>query len=103
VPTAPSGRILLPASLSKSAPLREEPAGEGSVRLVFGFLTPKNHPMKSSTRDKAEGRANELKGKAKERAGNAVGNPNLRDEGVADQAAGKVQRKTGDVKKVFGK
>lgn len=59
--------------------------------------------MKSSTRDKAEGSANQIKGKAKEEAGKAVGNPNLRDEGRADQAAGKVQKKAGDVKKVFGK
>jgi uncharacterized protein YjbJ (UPF0337 family) len=59
--------------------------------------------MKSSTKDKAEGGTNQLKGKAKEQAGKAVGNPNLRDEGRADQAAGKVQKKVGDVKKVFGK
>lgn len=59
--------------------------------------------MKSSTQDKAQGRANQLKGKVKEQAGKAVGNPNLRDEGSADQAAGKVQKKVGDVKKVFGK
>jgi uncharacterized protein YjbJ (UPF0337 family) len=59
--------------------------------------------MKSSTKDKAAGHANQLKGKVKEQAGKAAGNPNLRDEGLADQAAGKVQKKVGDVKKVFGK
>ena len=59
--------------------------------------------MKSSTQDKAEGSGNQLKGKVKEQAGKAVGNPNLRDEGRADQAAGKVQKKAGDVKKVFDK
>jgi uncharacterized protein YjbJ (UPF0337 family) len=59
--------------------------------------------MKSSTKDKAAGRANQLKGKVKEEAGKASGNLNLRDEGRADQAAGKVQKKVGDVKKVFGK
>ena len=57
--------------------------------------------MKSSTRDKVEGTANQVKGKVKEQTGKAVGNPNLRDEGLADQAAGKVQKKAGDVKKVF--
>ena len=60
-------------------------------------------PMKSSTQDKAEGTGNQLKGKIKEHAGKAVGDPNLRDEGRADQAAGKVQKKVGDVKKVFDK
>jgi uncharacterized protein YjbJ (UPF0337 family) len=59
--------------------------------------------MKSSTRDKAEGTANQAKGHIKEQAGKAVGNPNLRDEGRADQAAGKVQKKAGDIKKVFDK
>ena len=59
--------------------------------------------MKSSTQDKAEGTGNQLKGKIKEHAGKAVGDPNLRDEGRADQAAGKVQKKVGDVKKVFDK
>lgn len=59
--------------------------------------------MKSSTQDKAEGTGNQLKGKIKEHVGKAVGDPNLRDEGRADQAAGKVQKKVGDVKKVFDK
>ena len=59
--------------------------------------------MKSSTQDKVEGSGNQLKGKIKEHTGKAVGNPNLRDEGRADQAAGKVQKKAGDVKKVFDK
>lgn len=59
--------------------------------------------MKSSTQDKAEGTAKDLKGRAKEIAGRAVGNPNLQDEGTADRVEGKVQKKTGDVKKVFGK
>ena len=61
--------------------------------------------MKSttSTHDRVEGHGKELKGKIKEGAGKAVGNPDLRDEGRADQAEGKVQRKVGEVKKVFGK
>jgi uncharacterized protein YjbJ (UPF0337 family) len=44
-----------------------------------------------------------MKGKIKEGVGKAVGNPDLRDEGRADQVEGKVQRKTGEIKKVFGK
>ena len=61
--------------------------------------------MKSntSTQDRVEGHGKELKGKIKEGAGKAVGNPDLRDEGRADQVEGKVQRKTGEIKKVFGK
>lgn len=59
--------------------------------------------MKSSTKDKAEGAAKDLKGKVKSGAGRAVGNPNLDAEGQGDRIKGKVQKKVGDVKKVFGK
>lgn len=59
--------------------------------------------MKSSTQDKIQGTAKDAKGKIKESAGRAVGNPNLRDEGTADRMEGKVQKKAGDVKKVFGR
>mgnify|MGYP001796678617 CR=1 FL=1 len=59
--------------------------------------------MKSSTRDKIEGAAHEAKGKAKEVAGKVFGNPNLQAQGTAEKVAGKVERKVGDVKKVFGK
>ncbi len=59
--------------------------------------------MKSSTKDKVKGRAREAKGKVKESAGRAVGNPNLRDRGTAEKMSGKVQRKVGDVEKVFGR
>ncbi len=59
--------------------------------------------MKSSTTDKVKGRIHEAKGKLKEEAGNAIGNPDLRDRGTAEKVAGKVQNKVGDVKRVFGK
>ena len=59
--------------------------------------------MKSSTTDKVKGRIHEAKGKVKEEAGTAIGNPDLRDRGTAEKIAGKVQNKVGDVKKVFGK
>lgn len=57
--------------------------------------------MKSSTQDKAEGTLKDIKGKVKEGIGKGVDDPNLRDEGELDQAEGKVQKKVGDVKKVF--
>jgi uncharacterized protein YjbJ (UPF0337 family) len=59
--------------------------------------------MNSSTRDKIKGTAKEGVGKIKEEMGEAIGNPNLRDRGTAEKVAGKVERKIGDVKKVFGK
>ena len=41
------------------------------------------------------------KGKVKEQAGKATGNPDLRDRGTAEKTGGKIQRKIGDIKKVF--
>ena len=57
--------------------------------------------MKSSTQDKAEGSAKNLKGRIKESAGSLTGNERMKAEGRADQLEGKVQKKTGDIKKVF--
>jgi len=59
--------------------------------------------MKSSTKDQAEGKLHELKGKAKEVAGIVSDNPNLEAEGAAEKIAGKVQVKIGQVEKVLGK
>lgn len=59
--------------------------------------------MRSSTHDKVKGTAKEAVGKVKEETGKAIGNQKLRDDGTAEKVAGKVERKVGDVKKVFGK
>ena len=59
--------------------------------------------MDSSTHDKAQGTAKEAVGKVKEETGKAIGNQDLEDRGTAEKVGGKVQRKVGDVKKVFGK
>ncbi len=59
--------------------------------------------MNSSTHDKAEGTAKEAIGAVKEKTGKAIGNPDLRDRGTAEKVEGKVQKKVGDVKKVFEK
>jgi uncharacterized protein YjbJ (UPF0337 family) len=59
--------------------------------------------MKSSTKDKAEGKYHEVKGKIKEMAGELTDNPKLEAEGTSEKVAGKVQKKIGDVKEVFEK
>lgn len=59
--------------------------------------------MKSSTKDKIKGGIVEAKGKLKEKTGKATADSDLRDRGTAEKAVGKIQRKIGDVKKVFGK
>jgi uncharacterized protein YjbJ (UPF0337 family) len=59
--------------------------------------------MQDSTKDKLEGKAHELKGAVKKKLGQATNNPNLEDEGTAEKVGGKVQKKVGDVEKVFEK
>jgi uncharacterized protein YjbJ (UPF0337 family) len=59
--------------------------------------------MKSSTKDKLKGSVNQVKGAIKEKADKASGDTDLRDRGTAEKVGGTIQRKLGDVKKVFGK
>jgi len=59
--------------------------------------------MTPSTKDQIEGKFHEVKGKVKEAAGQAVGNPDLEGEGKAENLGGKVQKKLGQIEKVFEK
>ncbi len=59
--------------------------------------------MDDSTKDQAEGKFHELKGKLKEKAGQLTNDPKLRDDGQAEQIGGTVQKKIGQVEKVFEK
>ena len=59
--------------------------------------------MKSSTRDEAEGKWHQMKGKVKEIAGIVSLNPDLEAEGKEEGRSGKVQEKIGEIKKVVGK
>jgi uncharacterized protein YjbJ (UPF0337 family) len=59
--------------------------------------------MKDSTKDKAQGAAHELKGAVKEKLGRAAKNPAVANEGTDEKVAGKIQKKVGDVEKVFEK
>jgi uncharacterized protein YjbJ (UPF0337 family) len=44
-----------------------------------------------------------MKGKAKEKAGQVMNNPNLAAEGQEEKLAGKIQKKVGQLEKVFEK
>ncbi len=57
--------------------------------------------MKQSSKDQAEGKFHEVKGKVKEKVGRATNDPNLEDEGTAEKVGGKVQKKVGQIEKVF--
>ena len=57
--------------------------------------------MKPSTKDKAKGKFHEIKGKAKEKAGELTNNPSLEAEGTVEKRAGKVQGIVGQVEKAL--
>ena len=59
--------------------------------------------MKSSTRDEAEGKLHQAKGKVKETIGKAVNNPDMEAEGKIEKLGGVVQEKVGEVKRAAGK
>ncbi len=53
-------------------------------------------------RDELEGKAEALKGKVKQAAGDLGDDPNLHDEGVADEVAGKTQDTLGRARRKVG-
>jgi uncharacterized protein YjbJ (UPF0337 family) len=53
-------------------------------------------------RDELEGKAEALKGKIKQAAGDLTDNDRLHDEGVADEAAGDAQDAVGHVRRKVG-
>jgi uncharacterized protein YjbJ (UPF0337 family) len=57
--------------------------------------------MKSGTKDQIKGKAHEVAGATKSKAGKATGNPRLKAEGEDQKLGGKVQKKVGQVKRVF--
>jgi uncharacterized protein YjbJ (UPF0337 family) len=59
--------------------------------------------MKDSMKDQLEGKVHEVKGAVKEKVGQATNDPDLMDEGTGEKIAGKVQKKVGDIEKVFEK
>ncbi len=59
--------------------------------------------MKPSTKDQINGKLHEVKGKAKETAGQLTNNPSLAAEGLNEQLAGTIQKKIGQVEAVFEK
>jgi len=56
------------------------------------------HQENTMDKDRVKGSAKQAKGKAKEVAGEVLGDAKLKGEGKADQAAGKVQNAVGGVK-----
>jgi uncharacterized protein YjbJ (UPF0337 family) len=59
--------------------------------------------MKQSVKDEARGRLHEVKSKIKEKVGRVTNNPDLEAEGQDEKVVGTVQKKIGQVEKVFDK
>lgn len=59
--------------------------------------------MLDSTKQQLEGKLHETKGNAKEQAGRMTNDPELESEGRTEKVAGIVQKKLGEMEKVFGK
>ena len=59
--------------------------------------------MKPSTKDQIQGALHEIKGDAKKKAGEVTNNPDLAADGQNEKLAGKVQKKVGQIEKVFEK
>jgi len=76
--------------------------GEGELDFL-SILNNEEKYMKRSTKDQAEGKFHEAKGKVKETAGKLIDDPDLEAEGKAEKITGKLQDKIGQVEKVVGK
>jgi uncharacterized protein YjbJ (UPF0337 family) len=59
--------------------------------------------MKSSTKDKVEGKIHQVKGKVKETIGKAINDNTLQAEGIVENVGGKAQENVGKLKKAVGK
>ena len=59
--------------------------------------------MNDSTKDKIVGTVHEVKGAVKEKLGRAKNDPALEEEGTDEKIGGKIQKKVGDIEKVFEK
>ena len=59
--------------------------------------------MNPSTKDEIKGTVHEVKCKVKEKAGQVTNNPDLEAEGKAEHTTGKVEKKLGQIEKVFEK
>jgi uncharacterized protein YjbJ (UPF0337 family) len=59
--------------------------------------------MKPSIENEIAGKVHEVKGKIKEKVGRLTNDPDLEGEGIGEKIAGKVQKKIGQLEKVFEK
>jgi uncharacterized protein YjbJ (UPF0337 family) len=59
--------------------------------------------MMPGTEDEITGQVHEVKGAIKEKVGQLTNDPDLEGEGIGEKIAGKIQKKIGQLEKVFEK
>jgi uncharacterized protein YjbJ (UPF0337 family) len=59
--------------------------------------------MTQSTKNEIAGKVHEVKGNIKEKVGKLTNDPDLEGAGIGERIAGKVQKKIGQLEKVFEK
>ena len=88
-------------------PIRRRRPGLLPLSVIEAFLNGHQSAlvmrMSTSAKDQIEGALHEVKGKVKETAGQVLNNPDLESEGQAENVGGKLQKKLGQIEKVFEK
>jgi uncharacterized protein YjbJ (UPF0337 family) len=59
--------------------------------------------MKPSTKNEIAGKLHEVKGSIRQKAGQLTNDPDLEGKGIGERVAGKIQKKVGELEKVFEK
>ena len=59
--------------------------------------------MKTSTQNEIAGKAHEVKGKIREKAGELANDPDLEGKGFSERVAGNVQKKLVQLQRIFEK
>jgi uncharacterized protein YjbJ (UPF0337 family) len=73
------------------------------LRRIYRSRGKGRQQMKDSSKDQVQGVAHEAKGKIKEKLGRMTNNPQKEAEGQDEKIGGKIQKKIGQVEKVFEK
>lgn len=83
--------------------MKSNSRAQKEILVDTGESPERENKMKESTKDQLKGKAHEVKGAAKEKAGQVTNNRELEAEGRHEKFGGKVQKKIGQVEKVLEK
>jgi uncharacterized protein YjbJ (UPF0337 family) len=74
-----------------------------SEEVTKGSSAIRRKRMNPSTKDEVTGNLHEVKGTIKKIVGQVTNNPDLKARGKAEHNQGVIEKKVGQIKKVFGK